>query len=352
MEQINQQKGAHHELRTVTEPEELRNGLQEMQPQSVLGHLAVTDQEMLDPATEADAGQPREDLDPYDQDEDPFSWIDAAEWHPWQDVDDSDPENLDVALDEALGDWVTTGWYGLRRHVDRPGGVVVSQNPCGARGLWSTDSDADLAEEWANIQREHQAFVLATRTTDTEAGAESPRPEVLIGTLRTSQTDHFHGAWLDASVGAEELDNAIQLILRNSCDASTEEWAVFGHRGFPEQLGEVLDECQDAETICKVTHGIQEHGPAFAAWAAYVHLDDHEALDRFSQQYQGEYESLEAYAVQALQDAGDHRRMEKASYAQRPSPVFDVEAHARDLVSRLHVVEAPNGHVWIFDTQY
>ena len=328
MEQINQPKGVHDELLTVTEPEELRDGPHEIG---------------------SEASQPFEN-DPYDPDDDPFFWIDAAEWSPWQDEDDKDPENIHAALDESLGDLVTTGWYGLRRHVDQPGGVIVSQNPCGKRGLWSIDSDEALDEEWRGILREHQAFVLATRRPDAEGDVANPTPEVLIGTLRTSESDHFHGAWLNATVGADDLDHAVQFILRNSCHP-TDEWAVFDQRGFPDQLNRVLDESCDASTISKVASGIAEHGPAFAAWVAHVHLDDPEALDRFSRAYQGEFESAEAYAARLLQDAEGSELTKKALASLRSSAQPDAEAYARQLAPRLHLVEAPNGNVWVFDPQ-
>ncbi|WP_117208695.1 antirestriction protein ArdA [Allorhizocola rhizosphaerae] len=353
MEKINQQKGIDLNGAVMREQVARHPLVEEIQPpHAILGQAAIAPQAA---AGEQALGSPTDltaDYEPYDPANDPFPWDDAAEWNPWQAADDTNPENLHTALDESLGDPATTDWYGLRRHVDGPGGVVLYQNPCGMRGFWSTPSDEALAWEWNSIQREHQAFERAVRTPRPEDPTRDPRPEILIGVLHGSDAGHFHGAWLDPAVDVEALDRAIGFIMRNSCQPDAEECAVFAYRGFPYGVDLALGECPDVRTLSKVAKGIEGHGLAFAAWAAYVGVEDDEALDQFSQRFHGEFQSPVAHAEHLLATFGSKEAGADAPSWLRPFLHLNGRDCARELASHLHIVEAPNGRTWVFDADY
>ena len=139
-------------------------------------------------------------------------------------------------------------------------------------------------------------------------------------------------------------------MLRNSHEPDAEEYGVFDYDGFGDAAS-LLGEYPSLETISKVARGILENGQAFAAWAAYVGPERHEELDRFEDQYLGEWESIEAYAEDLLEESEAYRVIEEAPEWLRPYLQVDVEGYARDLGLELHVVDKLGGGVFVFDTQ-
>src|SRR6266542_2182975 len=122
-------------------------------------------------------GEDQEDASTY------ASWANAATWSPNQDrqADELARSRLDELFgeipDEELGSVEDIGWFGLLRHEDRPGGIVLSQNSYGFRGSWETGSDEELGQRWEELRREWDAFTEATRAHTREAGDRSDGAE-------------------------------------------------------------------------------------------------------------------------------------------------------------------------------
>jgi hypothetical protein len=173
-----------------------------------------------------------------------FSWKDAATWSSSQDqADELIHSRLDELFgeipDEELGSVEDIGWFGLLRHDGRPGGILLSQNSYGFRDLWETDSDQELAQRWDELQRDWDAFAAATRGQTRVvdgSGDQLPRveistghhPEIWVGSLSDYNDGHLHGAWLDATLDADELHAAVQFMLRTGHARHAEE---LGHLG-------------------------------------------------------------------------------------------------------------------------
>lgn len=299
-----------------------------------------------------------------DDQADVYPWADAARWYAAGGPDDfghTEAAGMDSELvddlfarlpDEQFGFAEEMGWCGLLRHEGRPGGVILRQNQYGRRSAWVTDSVDELARHWDEAKQEYAAFRTATsaRTGNGEAGG-SAGPEIWVGSLSDYNAGILHGAWLDATLDADELGDAVQFMLKNSHEPDAEEYGVFDYDDFGYGLSSLLGEYPSLTTVSKIAQGIEEHGEAFAAWAAYVGPEQAEQLDRFEDHYLGEWDSMEAYAENLLEECEAYRYVDEAPEWLRPYLSLDVEGYARDLGFDLHVEEKPGGGVWVFDAR-
>lgn len=95
------------------------------------------------------------------------SWLDAlAEYVDMR--DDPRPINrwhdlwptavLKTPPAEHIGHVEETGWFGLLRHQDRPGGVIVVHDRLGFRTFMSASSNEELAYHWGNLVDQNARF--------------------------------------------------------------------------------------------------------------------------------------------------------------------------------------------------
>jgi antirestriction protein len=301
----------------------------------------------------------REDAEP---EPDTYPWHDAAIWHADGGQDDLGRSSRDTthesALDELFGhnpdaqcgSTEDMGWCGLLHHAGRPGGVILNQNRYGRRWSWTTDTDHELAEQWQRAHQEHAAYLQANREGRGEPGTGSA-PQIWVCSLADYNAGILHGAWLDASLEPSELAGAAGFIVRNSHEPDAEEYGVFDYDGLGYGLAGLLGEWPNLAMLSKIAQGVTEHGEAFAAWAAYVGPEQPDQLDRFEDHYLGEWDSMLAYAENLLEECEADRIVQDAPDWLRPYLSLDVEGYARDLGFELHVVDRPDGGVWVFDPQ-
>src|SRR6266516_320018 len=60
--------------------------------------------------------------------------------------------------DEEIGTVDELGWFGLVRHEDKPGGLLLCQDEQGFRYIWEANSDEALAERWSAVTAEYGRF--------------------------------------------------------------------------------------------------------------------------------------------------------------------------------------------------
>lgn len=148
----------------------------------------------------------------------------------------------------------------------------------------------------------------------------------------------------------DDLLAAERDVMQRSTSPDAEEWAIFDYEGFGPLR---LDEYESLETVAKLAQGIAKHGPAFAAWAQYVGVEHHEQFGHFDDHFRGEHDNTEDYVREVLDSAGLYHDLDDALKAIsedfRRHIDVDVAALARDLEAELHVVEQPNGRVWVFE---
>lgn len=186
-----------------------------------------------------------------------------------------------------------------------------------------------------------------------EQGSEQERPSapprIWVGSLADYNSGVLHGEWLDAARPAEAILADIQAMLARSRQPLAEDWGIFDHENFGTfHVGEY----ESIEVVSRVARGIAEHGLAFAVWAE-VHDADPDMLEAFEDSYLGEYEAVEDWAQQVL----DERRLEAELDRAIPDSLrqyvsIDYAAFARDaeLGGDIYVQRMPDGRVWIFSS--
>jgi antirestriction protein len=176
-------------------------------------------------------------------------------------------------------------------------------------------------------------------------------PRIYVASLSDYNAGRLHGCRLHAAVDdVNELQAGIDRLMMTSPEPYAEEWAIHDYEGFGMAH---LSEYQSLETVVRIARGIEQHGPAFAAWANTVGLDDVEALDRFEDSFLGTWDSAKEYAEGLLDDLGLNSELDEAIPELLQGYIsVDVTGFARDMEmgGMITVIENPDGSgVWIFD---
>jgi len=171
-------------------------------------------------------------------------------------------------------------------------------------------------------------------------------PRIYAASLADYNAGRPHGTWIRADQEADEIAADITAMLARSPEPGAEEWAIHDYEGFGPMH---LSEYEGIETIARLGQGIAEHGPAYAHWAAYVGTSDEDNLDRFEETYLGQWNSIEDYAEQLLDDLGINTDALGPEMLQ-PYICLDLEAFARDLSYELYVAEDIDG-VHVFEAR-
>lgn len=177
-------------------------------------------------------------------------------------------------------------------------------------------------------------------------------PRIYVASLSDYNNGLLHGRWVDASVGAETMQEQIDEMLRSSPgDARygdiAEEWAIHDHDGFGVLR---LGEHEALSTLAVIAKGIETHGLAFAAWVACVGERSTDLIEQFEDRYQGEWDSVEAYAENLLDELGANRIIDEAPEWLQGYLTLDVSGFARDLeiCGDIVTAEADEGGVWVW----
>lgn len=208
-------------------------------------------------------------------------------------------------------------------------------------------TDQGLGERALSATTEHGG-----RGDDAERDEQQPLPRIWVGSLTDYNNGRLHGEWIEANQESEQLHEAVQAMLATSVFPEAEEWGIFDYEGFGSLR---LDEYETMETVSRIALGIEEHGPAFAAWVAYVGTGNDEQLDRFEDHFRGEFDSMEAYVEDVLDNIGFYHDLDEALKVipedLRQYVKMDTEGLARDWGIEMCVVEGADGRVWVFDGQ-
>ncbi len=175
----------------------------------------------------------------------------------------------------------------------------------------------------------------------------------------------LHGRWIDASSDADEMQEEVSAMLRESrfpnvmvkcpncegrlelctvCDGgsrevpSAEEWAVHDYDGLPSSLGEYpgLDKIAAFVVLCEE---YSMSGEDIAAIVSHFGSVEYPA-DELENKFMGVYESFRAYAEETADE------MLRAHDIKDDHPLaqyFDYEAYARDLSHEASAVELDAG---------
>ena len=182
---------------------------------------------------------------------------------------------------------------------------------------------------------------MSEQVPPTEENGEDQRPagpRIYVASLSDYNAGVLHGVWLDCNDSVEALRSGIDQMLADSPATKrwgemAEEWAIHDYEGFGRHIQ--LNEYESLERVSRLARGIAEHGDAFAAWWSIEEPDDEdwgEIEVQFQDRYLGEYESLEKYGEQVLEDMGcDLDEIQGIPEGLRPYLTIDVAAWARDM---------------------
>jgi antirestriction protein len=177
-------------------------------------------------------------------------------------------------------------------------------------------------------------------------------PQLWVGSWLDYNNGRLHGEWIDADRETDEVWADIQAMLAASPTAKqsgevAEEWGIFDYENFGALK---VGEQETISFVTAVARGIAEHGLAFSAWADV--MEEEEALAGFADSYLGEYDSMEAYAEQLIEDMGYNQLLDEAlpEHVRRYTEI-NVAGLAQDmwLGGDVNVYQKDGGGVWLFD---
>lgn len=158
-----------------------------------------------------------------------------------------------------------------------------------------------------------------------DSGAQSER-RIYVACLAAYNAGTLHGEWIDADQDAEDIHAAVQEMLKRSPEPGAEEWAIHDYEGF----GPIkLSESESFVTVAALAKAIEEHGEIFAHFYQDQNSDVEQALSDFSDNYNGEWDSLADYVENYWEDCGEFKGDEKTWW--HPTNYIDWERMAKDL---------------------
>ncbi len=149
---------------------------------------------------------------------------------------------------------------------------------------------------------------------------------IYVASLSDYNAGILHGKWinLDNNKTYEEVMEEVKTMLAASPTAKeeglpAEEWAIHDF-----ELPFKVEEFTGIEEIITQLELIEEHGNAWLAWVNIVG-EHYATLENFEDNFIGEYESLEDYCWQYIEDTGVFKDCPMLEN------YFDMEAYARDV---------------------
>ena len=170
------------------------------------------------------------------------------------------------------------------------------------------------------------------------------QPRIYVASLSDYNAGRLHGVWLNANQDVEELQSAVGVMLKKSHEPWAEEYAVHDYENFgPVRLGEYTS----LATVAAVAHGLIEHGQPFGHWAEYVDCQADE-LERFEECYRGQWESLSAWAEEAIYDLGVYEGIDRMPEWVQPYVHVDFVQLGEDMSQDYFVADDSEG-IYVFD---
>ena len=160
----------------------------------------------------------------------------------------------------------------------------------------------------------------------------SEKRRIYVASLTDYNSSILHGKWLalDDFTDLEDLQEAVNAMLKESptmkeTGALAEEYVIHDHEGFHGLIGEYtpLAEVWEIHSLLEEHSDNEDALMAYVSWTGDTLAD---AVDRFENCYQGEWDSEEAFVEDLLDDSG--MLSELPEWAR---PYFDVEKFTSDL---------------------
>jgi len=156
---------------------------------------------------------------------------------------------------------------------------------------------------------------------DAHGADATDAPRIYAACLSSYVAGRLVGRWIDANQDPDDLQAEVDAMLAASPEPGAEEFALHDFEGFH---GIELHEYESLEDVSKLAAFVVEHGELGAAVHAHTgNLD--EAIELLESCYQGEWDSLEAWAEDYLEQTG-----QLAALPSQLRMYFDYAAFGRD----------------------
>jgi antirestriction protein len=124
-------------------------------------------------------------------------------------------------------------------------------------------------------------------------------PKIYVACIAAYNAGKLHGEWIDAAQDADDLEAAIQEMLKVSPIPNAEEWRIDDSEGF-----HGLEPPTNLEELSELAYTIEEHGEVYALWAGHVGLE-YATAEGFTDKFIGSYENLAEYAETMLEELNE-----------------------------------------------
>jgi antirestriction protein len=165
------------------------------------------------------------------------------------------------------------------------------------------------------------------------------KPMIYVACLAAYNAGTLHGKWIAATLAADSLHQEVQEILKLSPEPFAEEWAIHDYEGF----GDIrIHEYESLSEVSRLGLLVEEHGEAFAAYAAHVGTET-ATEESFQDAYRGHWDSELAYAQDLFDELYAHEVPENLRF------YIDYEAFSRDIFLDGHFsVRSSDFRVYVF----
>jgi antirestriction protein len=126
----------------------------------------------------------------------------------------------------------------------------------------------------------------------------SDTPRIYVACLAAYNNGKLYGEWIDCDQDADDIQAAIDAILKASPETDAEEWAIHAYESFE---GLSIGENESIEKVAELAALIIEHGAAYAAYIDHVG-SEYATVEGFQDKYCGEHKSEENFAEKTFSE--------------------------------------------------
>ncbi len=173
---------------------------------------------------------------------------------------------------------------------------------------------------------------------------ETDPPAIYVASLADYNAGRLHGIWIDATQDLATINGQIAEMLNRSPEPGAEEIAIHDYTNFG---GWQLSEYESVHSVKAVADAITEHGEAVTHWIDYLGAPADEAIESFTDAYVGNWETMREYAEELADAIGVEVSVDPPSWETYVK--IDYDAVARDLDFEMHIGQAKDGSIYVFD---
>ena len=127
-------------------------------------------------------------------------------------------------------------------------------------------------------------------------------PKIYVADLAVYNGGHLHGVWIEVTEDQDDIQEQIQLMLKDSPVEQAEAWAIHDFEGFD---GAAISEYDGIERVVNIAMFLNEYSDIGGALVSHVCGDLDESHNAVEEQYHGCHRSLVDYAQEIVEETGE-----------------------------------------------